>query len=211
MRKRIITLLAGMALMIAAGSANATSIVNGGFESGTFTGWNTIGPNTSSVVQTATAYYGSVYNPTEGSYMAQLDATSGVIQNLITWNAGDWISFQWAFLAKDYLPYNDYSLFTLIQSSPTPLPLATVMLSDIATVGDYGDTGWKTFGYQFASSGSGMIMFNSVGTADNAGDSTLLIDNVSGASVPEPGTMVLLGFGMLGLAIYGKRRMNKEA
>jgi hypothetical protein len=28
--------------------------------------------------------------------------------------------------------------------------------------------------------------------------------------VPEPGTMMLLGFGMLGLAIFGKRRMNKE-
>ena len=28
--------------------------------------------------------------------------------------------------------------------------------------------------------------------------------------VPEPGTMMLLGFGMLGLAVYGKRRMNKE-
>jgi hypothetical protein len=29
--------------------------------------------------------------------------------------------------------------------------------------------------------------------------------------VPEPGTMMLFGFGMFGLAIYGKRRMNKEA
>jgi len=31
------------------------------------------------------------------------------------------------------------------------------------------------------------------------------------APVPEPGTMMLLGIGMLGLAVYGKRRMNKQA
>ncbi len=37
-------------------------------------------------------------------------------------------------------------------------------------------------------------------------------DNIAvGNVVPEPGTMMLLGIGMLGLAIYGKRRMNKEA
>ncbi|MFZ4859601.1 MAG: PEP-CTERM sorting domain-containing protein [Desulfuromonadaceae bacterium] len=39
-------------------------------------------------------------------------------------------------------------------------------------------------------------------------------DNLIGqgtAPVPEPGTMMLLGFGILGLAVYGKRRMNKEA
>lgn len=45
-----------------------------------------------------------------------------------------------------------------------------------------------------------------------AGNSANFNANVEVAPVPEPGTMVLLGFGMLGLAIYGKRRMNnKEA
>jgi hypothetical protein len=29
--------------------------------------------------------------------------------------------------------------------------------------------------------------------------------------IPEPGTMMLVGLGMLGMAVYGKRRMNKEA
>lgn len=29
--------------------------------------------------------------------------------------------------------------------------------------------------------------------------------------VPEPGTMMLLGIGMFGMAIYGKRRMHKES
>lgn len=32
----------------------------------------------------------------------------------------------------------------------------------------------------------------------------------SNTPVPEPGTMMLLGVGMLGLAVFGKRRMNKN-
>jgi hypothetical protein len=43
---------------------------------------------------------------------------------------------------------------------------------------------------------------------------TLACGNDTGVGqvpVPEPGTMMLFGFGMLGLAVYGKRRMNKEA
>jgi len=45
-----------------------------------------------------------------------------------------------------------------------------------------------------------------------ANSSISLDDNVKISPVPEPGTMVLLGAGMLGVAIFGKRRMNnKEA
>lgn len=39
-------------------------------------------------------------------------------------------------------------------------------------------------------------------------------DNLIGqdtAPVPEPGTLALLGFGMFGLALYGKRRANKNS
>jgi len=39
----------------------------------------------------------------------------------------------------------------------------------------------------------------------------LLSGDLTNTPVPEPGTMMLLGIGMLGMAVYGKRRMNKQA
>lgn len=38
-----------------------------------------------------------------------------------------------------------------------------------------------------------------------------IVVNEASAPVPEPGTMMLLGFGMASLAIYGKRRKNNKA
>ena len=52
-------------------------------------------------------------------------------------------------------------------------------------------------------------------SASSGGSNTELVFDINGsgttAPVPEPGTIALLGLGMAGLAIFGKRRMNKEA
>lgn len=45
----------------------------------------------------------------------------------------------------------------------------------------------------------------------NDGFEEWAVNTVNSPPVPEPGTMMLLGIGMLGLAVFGKRRMNKES
>lgn len=50
---------------------------------------------------------------------------------------------------------------------------------------------------------------NDLGSATAWLDHSRLYGTAETTPVPEPGTMVLLGVGMLGLAIFGKRWMNK--
>jgi hypothetical protein len=204
-KKQFVSLMAALFLVISsAGLACALTITNGSFETGNLSGWSPVATTGSvSVVETTTAYDGTVYTPTDGNYFAKLVADSALLQMSLNWNAGDVISFSWAFLAFDYAPYVDFSNFAILTVAPDAFVLT---LADVLGVGDYGDTGWQDYKYIFKNSGSGNILFGVSNFSDQSLSSVLLVDNVSATATPEPATLLLLGSGMLGMAYLKKRK-----
>jgi hypothetical protein len=102
----------------------------------------------------------TILHPTDGS----------AIKTTKTLQAGDIVTFDWNFVAHDYMPYNDFS-FATVNNVP-------YMLAPVQVVGDYGTTGWKTFSYVAPTSGLytfGMGVFD---VNDTALDSHLLVDDL---------------------------------
>jgi len=105
------------------------------------------------------------------------------------------------------------------QSNPFSYKANGTVVSDASfkySIGSVTGSGFSSWELP-ADTGHYFMQIEGLTFAEIAGDImhiTLACGNDGGAGnvpVPEPGTMMLLGFGMLGLAVYGKRRMNKEA
>lgn len=89
----------------------------------------------------------------------------------------------------------------------TSVPSSTLIgsLGPITSSGTYSTTTAFTAADQFGLTEVVNIAFT------GAGSTTSLDTTLNVVPTPEPGTVVLLGIGILGLAVFGKRRMNKEA
>ncbi len=133
------------------------------------------------------ASYNDQTAPALSANSALLSASSYVSYNVVGLT-----SFDWLFDAEDYLPFNDYAYFNAGSN---------VILSNVASVGDYGASGWQT--YNFGSAYTGLITFGVYNTLDTSLDSTLAIKN--GVNVPEPGTLALFGLGLIGLAFRARK------
>ena len=184
-------LVAAMALLtisVQLGTANASPFVNGGFETGDFSGWNVDSINNWAIVLNSGTQHDGNYEAQLGTYGA-----AGILSQAFdtTVGQGYTVSFWLANDIKD-----STNVFQALWNGAVQniTALNPILASDYTQ-------------YQFtatAANTSSEIAFNFLNDP-----SVFHLDNVDVAPVPEPGTIVLLSAGLFGLCVYGKRRNAK--
>jgi hypothetical protein len=195
-------LLAGAAMALATGvaaSANAAAggLVNGDFETGNTAGWTGGFASTNE--------YG--YLPTDGQYLGSTYAGCGAYtactfsQTFTT--TGGKLSGDAAFLAHDYNPFNDWGFVNLFDGVNT----TTLFYSNVATVGDFGSSGWTHF-TDHLNAGTYTITVGAANWGDNAYSSQIIVDHFTVPGAPEPAewALMLTGFFGAGVALRATRR-----
>jgi len=211
MRLNLLT-LACTAALLAAPAAHADT-ANLSFETGDLTDWTA----TAGLVEVVTdaddatggdPIFGQHYTATDGTYFAKLSAGDGLNYTMLTQTftltQRSRVSVDAAFLAFDYLPYNDDAFVRLTQGSN----VYTLFRSSVFLVGDNGHTPWTTVS-RALDAGTYTFEAGVRDAVDPGYSSQLIIDNitVTAAAVPEPASwaLMLLGFGGIGAAIRRRR------
>ncbi|MBP1727781.1 MAG: domain containing protein [Deltaproteobacteria bacterium] len=68
---------------------------------------------------------------------------------------------------------------------------------------------WQQFSQPWVADATGWANLTLLNKNTAISGNDFALDDITLTPVPEPGTMLLLGAGMLGLAVFGKRRMRK--
>lgn len=229
MKRAFLSLILTLFLALIALPASANLILNGDFETGDLSDWIVEGD----VVVTEAGPFAEAQGM-EGYYaLLGFDAHSGdweeqevsqLTQGIdVTGYTMLTISFNWAFDYFDNTYQADDTFLAFIEDDENPALSITFL--DLSTNGGFFDpvaeiafgTFSETYDISSFTDDEANVVFRLVeGSSDNWLTGTLSaagIDNVevSGvAPVPEPATMVLMGFGLVGLASISRKQLFKK-
>ena len=145
------------------------------------------------------------YTPVDGVLLGVIQAGAGDFEVLIAQTfttKGGTFSGSAAFLAEDFLDYNDFGFVRLRHGAD----VIELFASDVAAVGAFGFTEWTGFSTQLAA-GTYTLEAGVVNATDEFNPSFLLVDDFRMKAVPEPSTWALMiaGFGLAGAALRRRR------
>ena len=139
--------------------------------------------------QAADTGYGSG-NPTNAAW----------ISIPLSFDAGDFLEMSWNYIATDYVPFNDGSITTLVNTSNSSenavingytqqfalLAFTNQGTGDYST-GSYGSSGWQIAQYEIVSAGDYLLGFATFNLDDTILSPILLVDSAPG-SITQNGT-----------------------
>lgn len=183
MKKQLASFVVIAVALLSASTVQAGIIRNGGFESADIDdGWYyDANPEPVAAVKDVISQDGRHYKAVEGAYMASLPTSSALLNNMLTWHAGDKLQFKW--LITDA---NVAATFLMLDNG--------ISVSErLDLTGEIGK--WHTFTYTFDSDGTPFNQAFGYQGFGMPGKGQLLIDEVqllTASVVSEPLSLGLM-------------------